>query len=537
MAERAVATRTVPAATVPGANFLQFPRISPRPGLASDLIARSDAIRPVMSNSPSRRPPCSASHVERLLRVLADSIREGDTDPLTNRLETALQGMLSVRLVRLRGAVVRAPHPAMPDNEVPSGRVTLDVPTTRGPYLLDVWLRPGQVLTSFEERLLRAVGEIATLALEIDRARLLIGAKREPRRPGPSPPKLVGASRAIQAVHALIDRVARTDFTVLIEGESGSGKELVARRIHELSGRRRGPFVAVNCAALVETLLEAELFGIEERTATGVRGRRGKFEAAAGGTLFLDEVSDLTPAAQAKLLRAIQDLAVERVGGHGSRRVDVRLLAATNRRLVTLVEEGVFRADLYHRLSGLEILVPPLRARAADIRPLAAQFLEELRPDGDVRLGMAALDALTAYKWPGNVRELRRVIERAVTLLEGSEIGLAELPPRIGQPYREILHPALERGDTLRAWARRYARLVLERHGHNKRQACRALGISYHTLQTYLHSWVGEQRPRPRKIPPPRNAVTVAEAGTTGWAVPERSPPARARRTTRRRRR
>jgi DNA-binding NtrC family response regulator len=207
---------------------------------------------------------------------------------------------------------------------------------------------------------------------------------------------------------------------------------------------------------------------------------------------------------------------------------------ATNRRLATLVEEGVFRADLYHRLSGLEILVPPLRARAADIRPLALQFLAQIRPGGEPRLAVGALDALTAYDWPGNVRELRRVIERAVTLAEGPEIGLAELPRRISDPYREILSPALERGDTLRAWARRYARLVLERHDHNKRQTCRALGISYHTLQTYLDSWVGERRPKPRRIPPPRDATTVAEKPATSWSGVERSPPPSGRAARRR---
>ena len=149
--------------------------------------------------------------------------------------------------------------------------------------------------------------------------------------------------------------MAATDFTVLVEGESGTGKELVARQVHELSRRRNGPFVAVNCAAVVETLLEAELFGIEERTATGVRGRRGKFEHADGGTLFLDEVSDLSLSAQAKLLRVIQDLAVERVGGQGVRRVNTRIVAATNRPLSELTVRGLFRTDLYYRLSGVEI--------------------------------------------------------------------------------------------------------------------------------------------------------------------------------------
>ena len=156
-----------------------------------------------------------------------------------------------------------------------------------------------------------------------------------------------------------------------MEGESGVGKELVARQIHDLSLRRNGPFVAINCAALVETLLEAELFGIEDRTATGCRGRRGKFERADGGTLFLDEVSDLSLSAQAKLLRAIQDLAVERVGSSHTHRIDTRIVAATNRALYPLVERQLFRSDLYYRLSGVDIRVPALRERRADILELA----------------------------------------------------------------------------------------------------------------------------------------------------------------------
>ncbi|MCX6551337.1 MAG: sigma-54 factor interaction domain-containing protein [Acidobacteria bacterium] len=182
-------------------------------------------------------------------------------------------------------------------------------------------------------------------------------------RDGAAP--LIGRSSAMRDLRSRIERLAASDFTVLIEGESGSGKELVARQIHELSGRRRGPFVAVNCAALVETLVEAELFGIEDRTATGVRGRRGKFEFASGGTLFLDEVADLSPSAQAKLLRAIQECAIERVGGHVSHRVDLRLVVATNRSLRLLVSQGEFRPDLYYRLSGVELKVPPLRTGQA----------------------------------------------------------------------------------------------------------------------------------------------------------------------------
>ena len=290
----------------------------------------------------------------------------------------------------------------------------------------------------------------------------------------------------MHALRCSIERVAVTDFTVLLEGESGVGKELVARQIHELSRRRNGPFVAINCAALVETLLEAELFGIEERTATGVRGRRGKFEAAEGGTLFLDEVSDLSLSAQAKLLRAIQDLAVERVGGHGSHRVDIRIVAATNRSLASLVDQRLFRADLFYRLSGVDIRVPALRERPQDILELALYFLERHRPTRSLRLSSGATDALMAYDWPGNVRELERLMERAVALVDADVIALDDLPSTVRGDYGTALGPSLRRNDSLRAWASRYARLVLDRCDGNKREACRTLDISYHTLQSYL---------------------------------------------------
>jgi two-component system, NtrC family, response regulator HydG len=273
-----------------------------------------------------------------------------------------------------------------------------------------------------------------------------------------------------------------------MEGESGVGKELVARQIHELSARRNGPFVAINCAALVETLLEAELFGIEERTATGVRGRRGKFEHADGGTLFLDEVSDLSLSAQAKLLRAIQDLAVERVGGNGTHRVDIRIVAATNRSLRDLVERQLFRPDLFYRLSGVDIRVPSLRERRSDIEEFAAYFLERHRHTRHLTLSAVALQALRAYDWPGNVRQLERLMERAVALTTGEVIELEDLPPIVGGDYGAILLPSFKRNETLRAWACRYARLMLDRCQGNKREAARVLGISYHTLTTYLRA-------------------------------------------------
>jgi two-component system response regulator HydG len=264
------------------------------------------------------------------------------------------------------------------------------------------------------------------------------------------------------------------------------GKELVARQLHELSRRRNGPFVAINCAALVETLLEAELFGIEERTATGVRGRRGKFEHADGGTLFLDEVSDLSMSAQAKLLRAVQDLAVERVGASGAHRVDIRIIAATNRALAPLVERKLFRADLFYRLSGVDIRVPTLRERREDVRELAQYFLARHRPARPLRFSPAAAEALVIYDWPGNVRELERLMERAIALAESDVIELDDLPPAVRGDYGAAMAPSLARNDKLRVWASRYAHLIVDRCGGNKRQACRVLGISYHTLQAHL---------------------------------------------------
>jgi len=297
---------------------------------------------------------------------------------------------------------------------------------------------------------------------------------------------LIGSSAVMRSVRDRIERVAATDFTVLIDGESGVGKELVARQIHEVSPRRRGPFVAVNCAALVDSLLEAELFGIEDRTATGVRGRRGKFECAEGGTLFLDEVADLSTPAQAKLLRALQDLAIERVGGNGVHRVNTRVVAATNKKLPALVQARLFRADLFYRLSGIEIHVPPLRERPEDILELASSFLERHVQPRRLTLSRAAGDALLTYDWPGNVRELERMMERTVALARHAAIEVDDLPVRLRDGYGDVLLPSMVRNDTLRAWGSRYVRLVLERSGRNKRKACRALGISYHTLQAYL---------------------------------------------------
>ena len=309
---------------------------------------------------------------------------------------------------------------------------------------------------------------------------------------------LVGRSDLMVELRSRVTRVAETSFTVLIEGESGAGKELVARELHFGSARRRGPFVPVNCAALVETLVEAELFGIEDRIATGVKARRGKFELAHQGTLFLDEVGDLSPNAQAKLLRVLQDMAVERVGGQGTRLIDARVVAATNRSLHSLVQTGRFRADLFYRLSGVEIFVPPLRARREDVPLLVDHFLGRHRRSRSLIVSPAAVESLMAYEWPGNVRQLGRVVERAVALCASPVITIGDLPGEVTKDYRDVLREVPARDDSLRAWSSRYVRLVLERCQGNKRRACDVLDITYHTLQSHLD--YEPSRPQPETM-------------------------------------
>ena len=393
------------------------------------------------------------------------------------RLEEELRSTLRARSVILRDE----PAPLLAPNTL-----CFDVPFGYGDgrARLEILFETPRPLDEWSCQVIEAATQLAAMILELERAtgRLMSGVRRQADGAAP----LIGSSEAIRRVRERIERVAATDFTILIEGESGSGKELVARQVHELSRRRRGPFVAVNCAAIVETLLEAELFGIEDRTATGVRGRRGKFEHAHDGTLFLDEVSDLSAAAQAKLLRAIQDFSIERVGGYGTRRVNTRIVVATNRPLAGLVADGRFRMDLYYRLIGVEVQVPPLRERRGDVVELAQYFLERHRGFRTLQLSQAAVDALLAYHWPGNVRELERVIERAVALAGSDRLEVDDLPPALLTGYEHIILPSIRRQDTMREWAARYARLVLERCQNNKRRACRELGISYHTLQGHL---------------------------------------------------
>ena len=415
--------------------------------------------------------------------------RRHDISTLRSVFEDAVRRLVPIRSIQLREG--SCPWMRRANREGRTEAIALEVPAADPDRsgLLEASFDPACGLSEWDFQTLGMAAHVGALILEIERLRLQLaraglwvggGLSVDAGR------TIIGSSPVMQQLRETIERVAATDFTVLLEGESGVGKELVARQIHDRSRRRTGPFVAINCAALVETLVEAELFGIEDRIATGVKGRRGKFEAAAGGTLFLDEVSDLSPSAQAKLLRAIQDLAVERVGGNGAHRVDIRIIAATNRSLRELVDRRLFRPDLFYRLSGVDIRVPTLRERPEDILELARHFLSRHLECRRLRLSPEVADAFLAHSWPGNVRELERVVERLVTMAESDVIELAALPMAIGGDHLDLLGPALEKSFTLRTWACRYVRIVLDRCDGNKSKAARILGISTHTLKTYL---------------------------------------------------
>src|SRR6185369_3010693 len=251
-------------------------------------------------------------------------------------------------------------------------------------------------------------------------------------------PRIIGEDPKLRQVSQQLHRAAGTDTTVLLEGESGTGKELFARALHALSGRSEGPFVAINCAAIPETLLETELFGHEKGAFTGAAARKpGRFELAHRGTLFLDEIGDLSVGLQAKILRALEEKRFERVGGTQSLHVDVRVVAATNRNLKARVADRQFREDLYFRLSVFPVQIPPLRERTDDVLRLAHHFVERICRDVNKKtliLSEAAIEELKNYSWPGNVRELQNCIERAVILTEGDTIQPRHLSLSFRQP-------------------------------------------------------------------------------------------------------
>jgi DNA-binding NtrC family response regulator len=300
---------------------------------------------------------------------------------------------------------------------------------------------------------------------------------------------LVGQSHQMVEIYKLIARMAALDTTVLIEGETGTGKELVARAIHGASARAARPFVVVDCAALPETLFESELFGHERGAFTGAfAARRGLLETSTGGTCFLDEIGELTAPLQAKLLRTLQERSIRRVGGNEPIPVDVRVIAATNRDLRRLVAEGGFRDDLYYRLNVVTITVPPLRERPSDIPLLAQHFLELFaRRSGRPvrRLAPEAVALLAGYRWPGNVRELEHVIERATALSVSETLLPDDFPPHLREE-RDRAPRLPADGMTLEDVKRWYVNKVLEESGGNKLRAAELLGIDRRTLYRIL---------------------------------------------------
>jgi DNA-binding NtrC family response regulator len=317
-------------------------------------------------------------------------------------------------------------------------------------------------------------------------------------------PRIIGESDAIKRVVSETQRVAQTDTTVLLLGESGTGKELFARALHHLSPRRENTFVAINCAAIPETLIESELFGHERGAFTGATERRpGKFEQATGGTIFLDEIGELPVGAQGKLLRAIEEKVVDRIGGRAPVPVDVRIVAATNRNLQAAAEAGEFRRDLYFRLAVFPIEIPPLRERGEDVvllaRHFAAQLGKELRKR-EATLSDESVAALRAHRWPGNVRELENAIERAciladTTALTPADLGLA---PRVGGDTRvDESRADFDLSGTLAEASERAARYVerrkiadaLRASEGNKTRAAEQLGVSYKTLLTKIKDY------------------------------------------------
>jgi transcriptional regulator with PAS, ATPase and Fis domain len=303
---------------------------------------------------------------------------------------------------------------------------------------------------------------------------------------------IVAKSPAMRLVVDLARRVAKVDSTVLITGESGSGKERIARLVHEESTRAAGPFIAVNCGAITETLLESELFGHARGAFTGANSDRpGLFEAANSGTLLLDEVGEVSPGMQVKLLRVLQEREIRRVGENRNRRIDVRVLAATNRDLAHGVAGGDFRQDLYYRLKVVELHVPPLRERADDALPLARVLLADaaLRMKRKISgLAPRAADQLLRYGWPGNVRELENAMERAVALARGSRVELEDLPEEI---RRAAAQPAASKGAVrpLDEVEKAYILSVLELNGGNQTHTAEQLQIGSATLYRKLKSY------------------------------------------------
>ena len=461
------------------------------------------------------------------LDALAELVRsEGFTTTEANSLETGRAALSGC-----------APDVVLIDLNLPDGSGMSLVDDVRRDGAPAIVLITGQSsVSSAVEALRRGVTDYLTKPLDFERLRSIlddvqrtrslseeIRALRDPGKARFGP--LVGGSAVMQTVYDLIARVAPSSATVFVVGESGTGKEVVAQLVHDLSRRRHGPFVAINCGAISPNLMESELFGHERGSFTGAdRRHRGCFERAHRGTLFLDEVTEMPVDLQVKLLRVLEKGSFSRIGGEAPLMVDVRIVAATNRRPDEAVKLGKLREDLYYRLKVFQIVLPPLRERLEDIVPLTDCFLEQLRDEEGPakRLSPAALDVLRRYHWPGNIRELRNVLHTAY-ILGQDEIAPAALPPEVSlgpdAPAPEKVEQStgpvvtIPIGTPLEAAERAIIVSTLEHHGGNKTKTADVLGISLKTLYNRLNAYHQAGLLDPRFVP---NAASLAAGSAEG---------------------
>jgi Nif-specific regulatory protein len=396
-------------------------------------------------------------------------VYEAQTDPKFRETESVvLQKIQSIACVPLR----------LKDKQI--GAIYLDSLTRRSKFTQDSL----PFLTAFANQ----------AAIAIENAKFYHALRDENRRLRSEVQRLhgfkeiIGQSPKMRAVFDVLSRVVESDATVLIEGESGTGKELIARALHYNGPRKDQPFMALFCGSLPDSLLESELFGHKKGAFTGaVSDKRGLFEAADGGTFFLDEIGDLSPQIQAKLLRVLQEGEIKRVGENQIRKVDVRIVSATNKVLKDLVKQGGFREDLFYRLNTINITLPPLRQRKSDIPLLAHHFLDKYAAKKKNHIkgfDKAALEALTNYSWPGNVRELENTIERAVVMARGEIITAADLQLPKSETVSEI-----ESGLTLEEVEKRLVQKTLQEQNHNISETARVLGVSRRWLHYKIKEW------------------------------------------------
>ena len=445
-------------------------------GFILGVDARAGALKPLVIRSDREALAVSKTLIERVVRDRAPLLVEDALE------DVSFVGARSVIQQRLRSVMVVPLLSPAAENEDSDERAGAEV---IGVVQVDHRDRGVFDQTSLAKLVLLA--ESAALAL--DNASRFDHARREAAHSV----DFVGEDPAVRALLDLVELAADASSTVLIEGESGTGKELVARLIHEQSPRRGGPWVAMNCAAFAESLLDSELFGHERGAFTGAtRRKRGCFELADGGTLLLDEVAELSPGTQAKLLRAIQEGRFYRVGGERPIDVDVRIVAATNRDLRQLVEAGQFREDLFFRLNVIDIHVPALRERSGDVELLARRFIRDKSRALGKRapvLSPEALARLRAYAWPGNVRELENLAERLVVLRPGALVTAADLPPEVRSARKTRGWPSGSLPEAVAALEKELVAEALERGGGNKARAARELGISRPTLDKKIKQY------------------------------------------------